>query len=377
MRRARSAPTKAHVIERPFQALQYKYDLVGNIDQIQNTVAYDNSMKGAVLVGPSTQNFTYDDLYQLRTADGLYQQSSKQQFTYGLGLTYDAIGNILTKQQTSNQIALNNGGKTTPQQGQTYSSAYKYAGTRPHAPSEVDETPLSPQKPIARAMTYDPSGNLTQRDVRAITWNEEDRITSISDNGSEEMQALYDGAGDRAVRLNAGGGNEEAFYFGPNLTSRNGAAPSKHVFVGTERIATKQSPADAGNQPPDVFYFHHDHLGSTNFLTDSTQTISAHEEYFPTGEVWVDETSDPLHVQTPYLFTGKELDVATGLYYFGARYYDPHLGIWASPDPALRAFMLERKKFWLLPVFVLMAIFGSLVVLTKGSAVAPFIYTLF
>jgi hypothetical protein len=43
----------------------------------------------------------------------------------------------------------------------------------------------------------------------------------------------------------------------------------------------------------------------------------------------------------------------------------------------LAAFMLERKKFWLLPVFVLMAIFGSLVVLTKGSAVAPFIYTLF
>jgi hypothetical protein len=40
-------------------------------------------------------------------------------------------------------------------------------------------------------------------------------------------------------------------------------------------------------------------------------------------------------------------------------------------------FMQARKKFWLLPIFIMMAIFGGLVVLTKGSAIAPFIYTLF
>lgn len=40
-------------------------------------------------------------------------------------------------------------------------------------------------------------------------------------------------------------------------------------------------------------------------------------------------------------------------------------------------FMKARKKFWLLPIFVLMLAFGGLVVLTKGSAVAPFIYTIF
>jgi hypothetical protein len=41
------------------------------------------------------------------------------------------------------------------------------------------------------------------------------------------------------------------------------------------------------------------------------------------------------------------------------------------------AFLRVRKKFWLVPVFVVMALFGGLLVLTKGSAVAPFIYTLF
>ncbi|HYM04597.1 MAG TPA: DUF5989 family protein [Stellaceae bacterium] len=40
-------------------------------------------------------------------------------------------------------------------------------------------------------------------------------------------------------------------------------------------------------------------------------------------------------------------------------------------------FMVSRKKFWLLPIIVMLALLGGLVVLTKGSAVAPFIYTLF
>ena len=40
-------------------------------------------------------------------------------------------------------------------------------------------------------------------------------------------------------------------------------------------------------------------------------------------------------------------------------------------------FMKVRKKFWLLPIFVMMAVFGGLVVLSQGSAVAPFIYTIF
>jgi Family of unknown function (DUF5989) len=40
-------------------------------------------------------------------------------------------------------------------------------------------------------------------------------------------------------------------------------------------------------------------------------------------------------------------------------------------------FIRVRKKYWLLPLLLVMAIFGGLVVLTHGSAVAPFIYTLF
>ncbi len=40
-------------------------------------------------------------------------------------------------------------------------------------------------------------------------------------------------------------------------------------------------------------------------------------------------------------------------------------------------FLRERKKFWLLPILLMMVVFGGLIVLSQGSAVAPFIYTLF
>jgi hypothetical protein len=43
----------------------------------------------------------------------------------------------------------------------------------------------------------------------------------------------------------------------------------------------------------------------------------------------------------------------------------------------LWTFMRVRRKYWLIPVLLMMAVFGGLIVLAKGSAVAPFIYTLF
>ena len=40
-------------------------------------------------------------------------------------------------------------------------------------------------------------------------------------------------------------------------------------------------------------------------------------------------------------------------------------------------FLMERKKYWLLPIIIVLALFGILIVLSQGSAVAPFIYTIF
>ncbi|HEV3485241.1 MAG TPA: RHS repeat-associated core domain-containing protein, partial [Vicinamibacterales bacterium] len=76
-----------------------------------------------------------------------------------------------------------------------------------------------------------------------------------------------------------------------------------------------------------------DRLGSTQFVTDEAGTVYQHLEYFPSGEVWVDERSETQ--RTPHLFSGKELDEESGLSYFGYRYYDARQGQWISADPIL------------------------------------------
>ena len=104
----------------------------------------------------------------------------------------------------------------------------------------------------------------------------------------------------------------------------------------------KWSGAGNGGNGPEVFekdqyYYHPDHLGSSSYITDLDGDIFQHLEYFPFGETWVEEHSNTQ--RTPWLFTGKELDEETGLYYFGARYYDPRTSVWQSPDPILTKYM--------------------------------------
>ncbi len=88
-----------------------------------------------------------------------------------------------------------------------------------------------------------------------------------------------------------------------------------------------------------------DHLGSSSVLT--TQTGSYHEriEYLPYGEVWVEDAAQSGGYSTPYKFTGKEVDKETGLYYFGARYYDARISRWISTDPALEKYIPMVEDF--------------------------------
>jgi RHS repeat-associated protein len=80
------------------------------------------------------------------------------------------------------------------------------------------------------------------------------------------------------------------------------------------------------NQESNTFYSHADHLGSNRLVTDENKNIVAAISYHPFGEPHIEEGSEH------YLFTGKEKD-ATGLYYYGARYYDPDLGRFLTRDP--------------------------------------------
>jgi len=89
----------------------------------------------------------------------------------------------------------------------------------------------------------------------------------------------------------------------------------------------------AGNNDVEThrYYFTSDHIGSSNVITDASGTPVQQIEYMPFGESYVDWRE--LSWNTPYRFTGKEQDPETGLYDYGARYYDAKIGRFMSVDP--------------------------------------------
>ena len=88
---------------------------------------------------------------------------------------------------------------------------------------------------------------------------------------------------------------------------------------------------DNGIREKNLYFCHPDHLGSSSYITDREGRITQHTEYIAFGEVLFEEHSTSRTM--PYLFNGKELDSETGLYYYGARYYDPNTSIFLNVDP--------------------------------------------
>jgi len=74
-----------------------------------------------------------------------------------------------------------------------------------------------------------------------------------------------------------------------------------------------------------------DHLGSSNFLTDALGHAYEFRLYLPFGESMVEQSNGDW--ESPYRYTGQELDGLTGLYYYGARYYDPVVSNFMGVDP--------------------------------------------
>jgi RHS repeat-associated protein len=290
--------------------------------------------------GPSLQSFRYDDLYRLTSASGTYQFAPDKTRRYSMGMAYDTIHNIQSKTQLDEIVQPS--AVPIRQHKTSYTFGYQYnpsgAGSvRPHAPIHIGD----------RTFSYDANGNQTgwQHDRngtrRSITWDEENRIQTILENG-QPLTYKYNDAGERVIKRGPQG---ETVYVNPYFTIRNREVGTKHVFAGTSRVVSKLMKQDkpgsnqSGQTPveKDLYFYHPDHLGSSSYVTDTQGRLYEHLEYFPYGETWVEEATNTQ--RTPYLFTSKELDEETGLYYFGARYYDPRTSVWQSTDPILDAYL--------------------------------------
>ena len=96
---------------------------------------------------------------------------------------------------------------------------------------------------------------------------------------------------------------------------------TKFIKIGIETFASKRG--------ANKYFYHNDHLGSVNVITNFSGTRAQLNEYDPWGGVSRSEGNiDPTH-----RFNGKELDAESGLYYYGGRYYDSEVSRFISGDP--------------------------------------------
>lgn len=104
-------------------------------------------------------------------------------------------------------------------------------------------------------------------------------------------------------------------------------------FTRTLQASWRDHNMYIGTMDP-VYYYIYDMLGSTQVVTDASGNIVTTVRYDPFGSVFQLQQASGEY-QTPYLYTGQELDSESGLYYYNARYYNPVIGRFTSADPVV------------------------------------------
>ena len=359
------------------QDISYTYDAVSNITGIVNAANYP----GMNLGGTYSHSYEYDDLYRLTYSTGTWEDRP-----YHLGLVdtvrmaYHKNGRIARK----NVFALT---MSPTQMGVTnYNRRYDYSGQRNTLSNVYDSVANTSQN-----FSWDNSGNMVAHNGRSLTWTEDNRLQTVTDNEWFSYYQ-YDAGGDRTYKLpynrtisNRSGrisyywaAGDATLYASPYLvvTPRG---YTKHYYAESERITSqigrgkfstlvtpvtdtatvnnKVRRADSlvlalnpgitdtaaqlsyltalTNRQKDTceaYWYHSDHLGSSSWTTDSAGNPVQHLHYLPWGEDYVNQRLNDFD-GVRYTFSAKEKDSETGLSYFGSRYYSSDLSIWLSVDP--------------------------------------------
>jgi RHS repeat-associated protein len=163
--------------------------------------------------------------------------------------------------------------------------------------------------------------------TRAIAYDNEHRVTSIQDGGS---LSEYTYGADRQ-RLKKTEDGVTTYYFFANYEEvwSGGSQTETRTYYLANDQKIAQRITQAGSET--LSYVHADHLGSSVKLTDETGQVIQTIAYEPYGESVLSEGA----AEPSYQYTGQEKDAETGLYYYGARYYDAELGRFIQADALL------------------------------------------
>ena len=327
----------------------YAYDNAGNVVQITYpdgyvlSMTYDGLNRLKTVGTFATISYTLDSqISKITYGDGevqTYTYDSRDMPTqildmYGttkemdLNYTYDGTGNVLT--ENSQSYGYDALGRLTSATGPWGTVTYEYdqVGNRVQMVNGSTTTTYTygsfNRLTSAGGTTYgyNANGDLVSKNGTAWTYyyDYENRLTKVEHSGTTVQQNYYDGDGNRVEQV-AGGSTYVYVYQGVNiLYSKNVTSGTwtKSFYAGGIQVAQMVGTS--------VYYLHQDALGSTVLTMTSSGIRSFSSNFVPYGENFGAVGAEA------FQYTGKLMDITTGLYYEGARYYDPSTGRFITED---------------------------------------------
>ena len=240
---------------------------------------------------------------------------------------YDADGKRTVKTSgESDQVYVNSefaGGRTNTAKFSLYVSPYLVANQGGRYTKHIY---IGSQRVVSKIGDFDSYGS----DPRRIQYagSETDGL-SVDYKGkyTQQLQVIKDNYATFAVPYNGEDNND--YVDGKGFCCNDGSLEAAQARAMARAAKNNFQEGDAYEKMQ--FYYHPDHLGSSSYITNLDGEVVQHIEYVPFGEVFVEERNNIWN--TPYLFNAKEFDEETGLYYYGARYYEPRVSLWISTDP--------------------------------------------
>ena len=363
-----SADPDPAVTERlEIQDITYTYDAVGRPLTYANDLPFANR---AINGGKTDQAHVYDGFGRIIGSTGSFwlKSNEEQRYDYGVEFTPDAPWNNVSKDQ-HDELATYRANGTERKVKVTEASTYsvdRTLGTAGGPLRVVDDERTEADGDIqvyeyvynengaietmlATEDTSIPTTGKGKKKVqpsepnvwdRTFTWNSLDQMTS-ADDGSELRIFAYDDVGnltiqdgnllaDDGTQLRESGAGPETIFLNQWVTIRTQKI-YKHIWAGDDRILVKM---DSGAKyEPKELYNHTDLVGSTNIVTDVQGRGFQRHEYFPSGEIWINDRKE--EIRTPFQFADGYYEDHFDIVLFGPRWYDTERELFLTPDPVL------------------------------------------
>ena len=301
-------------------------------ENVNNNHAYEYDANGN-LVYVNTSRTKKDGVADEKTAERKLKWDEENRLLasddngFVTNYWYDADGERTVKTSgESDQVYVNSefaGGRTNTAKFSLYVSPYLVANQGGRYTKHIY---IGSQRVVSKIGDFDSYGS----DPRRIQYagSETDGLSvDYKVKYTQQLQVIKDNYATFAVPYNGEDNND--YVDGKGFCCNDGSLEAAQTRALAR--AAKNNFQEGDTYEKMQFYYHPDHLGSSSYITNLDGEVVQHIEYVPFGEVFIEERNNIWN--TPYLFNAKEFDEETGLYYYGARYYDPRISLWISTDP--------------------------------------------